>query len=410
MELVKIFARLFQDMGVPESLTTDGGTTYVSEQFKRFLSDYGIDHRVSSVGFPHGNTRSEIAVKSAKRLLRSNINDRGDLDTVAITRAMLEYRNTPDRDIGLSPAEMLYGRSLKDFLPSKPDKFIQPQYDNLRKEWKDVAEWREKALAKRGTKIMDKLNEHTNELPGLSVGDHVLIQNQLGNNPSRWEKRGVIIEVLPYRQYKVRVDGSRKVTLRNSKFLRHYKPLQVRDGPFRSVASRSTVESKSDEVCAKEPQSVPVWPPHHDAQTQPIGDAETLGEVPKLIPECSDPLVSNQRLPDIQSPLRTQPTEVTVPFTPSQLESHNPMPTDNQSPQLRRSSRPTRGITSKYEDHYTGADYEGHMNSSIVECGMPMIVGEIVGTGYGLMAMQLPAGFEDKSAFWTPEGWTWIQH
>ena len=217
-----------------------------------FLSDYGVEHRVSSVGFPHGNTRSEIAVKSAKRLLRSNINDRGDLDTVAITRAMLEYRNTPDRDIGLSPAEMLYGRSLKDFLPSKPDNLIQPLYNNLRKEWKDVAEWREKALAKRGTKIMDKLTEHTKELPDLSVGDHVLIQNQLGNNPRRWEKRGIIIEVLPYRQYKVRVDGSRRITLRNRKFLRQYRPLQVRDGPPKPVAGRPTVESESDAAGAKE--------------------------------------------------------------------------------------------------------------------------------------------------------------
>ena len=83
---------------------------------------------------------------------------------------------------------------------------------------------------------------------------------------------------------------------------------------------------------------------------------------------------------------------------------------DNQSPQPRRSSRPTRGVTSKYEDHYTGADYDGHMNSSIMQCGTPMIVGEIVGTGYSLMAMQLPTGFEDKSAFWTPGGWAWIQH
>ena len=186
MELVKIFSRLFQDMRVPESLMTDGGTTYMSGQLKKFLSGYGVAHRVSSVGFPHGNTRSEIAVKSAKRLLRSNINDRGDLDTVAITRAMLEHRNTPDRDIRLSPAVMLYGRSLKDFLPSKPDKLIRPQYDNLRKEWKDIAQWREKPLVKRGTKIMDKLNEHTNELSDLSVGDHVLIQNQLGNNPKLW--------------------------------------------------------------------------------------------------------------------------------------------------------------------------------------------------------------------------------
>lgn len=406
LELVRIFARLFQDMGVPESLTSDGGPTYISEQF---LSDYGVDHRLSSVGFPHGNTRSEIAVKSAKRLLRSNVHDRGNLDTVAITRAMLEYRKTPDRDIGLSPAEMLYGRRLKDFLPSKPDQLIQPLYDNLRREWKDVAEWREKALAKRGTKIMDKLTEHTKELPELSVSDHVLIQNQLGNNPRRWEKRGIIVEVLPYRQYKVRVDGSRRITLRNRKFLRQYKPLQMRDGPLRPAAGGSTVASGSDAVGAKEYQSLPVLP-SRDAQTQPIGDAEILEEVPRLIPECSDPQPSNQCLPDIRSPLRTQQAEVTMPFTPSQVENPDSMTTNNQSPQLRRSSRPTRGITSKYEDHYTGVDYDGHMNSSIVQCGTPVIVGEIVGTDCSLMAMQLPTGFEDKSTFWTPEGWVWIQH
>ena len=60
---------------------------------------------------------------------------------------------------------------------------------------------------------MKKLSEHTKELPDLSVGDHVMIQNQLGNNPKRWEKRGVVVEVLPYRQYRVRVDGSRRITL-----------------------------------------------------------------------------------------------------------------------------------------------------------------------------------------------------
>ena len=40
--LVTIFSRLFQDMGVPESLTTDRGTTYMSEQFNKILSDYGV--------------------------------------------------------------------------------------------------------------------------------------------------------------------------------------------------------------------------------------------------------------------------------------------------------------------------------------------------------------------------------
>ena len=90
INLVGIFTKIFQDMGVAESLTTDGGMTYVSAKFKEFLREYGVHHRISSVGFPHGNTRSEVAVKSAKRLMRSNIMDRGEFDTVNTSRALLE--------------------------------------------------------------------------------------------------------------------------------------------------------------------------------------------------------------------------------------------------------------------------------------------------------------------------------
>ena len=124
--------------------------------------------------------------------VKSQLNRRKDSsDQILMTEVIWtqwqsrKYRNTPDRDTRLSHAKMLYGRHLRDFLPSKPDKFCRPNYDNLRKEWKDTAEWREKALAKRGTKIIKKLSEHTKELPDLSVGDHVIIQNQLGNNSIR---------------------------------------------------------------------------------------------------------------------------------------------------------------------------------------------------------------------------------
>ena len=118
--LVEIFHKLFQDVGIAETLTTDGGTTYMSEAFQECLKKYGVSHRVSSVGFPHANTRAEVGVKTAKRLLRTHITSTGNINTAEITKAMLQHRNTPDRDIGLSLAEMLYGRKLQDFLPNKP--------------------------------------------------------------------------------------------------------------------------------------------------------------------------------------------------------------------------------------------------------------------------------------------------
>ena len=57
-------------------------------------------------------------------------------------------------------------------------------------------------------------------LDPLNVGDAVQIQNQKGSQPTKWHNTGSITDVLPNRQYRVMVDGSRRVTLRNRRFLR----------------------------------------------------------------------------------------------------------------------------------------------------------------------------------------------
>ena len=224
--LVDMMTRLFQDMGVPDTITSDGGPEFKSEKFKSCLRQFGVRHRLTSVGFAHANTRAELAVKSAKRLLRDNMSPTGGLDNVAVARAVLTYRNTPDRDTGLSPAYMLLGRQLKDFLLSKPD-HLPPlgSHKDLSSTWQEIAEWRELALAKRSVKDQENLSTHVKEHAPLELGDHVMVQNQTGNQPLRWSKRGVVVQVLPNRQYQVRMDGSRRITLRNRKFLRKFMPL-----------------------------------------------------------------------------------------------------------------------------------------------------------------------------------------
>ena len=46
------------------------------------------------------------------------------------------------------------------------------------------------------------------------------VQNLHGNRKKRWSNTGVVVEVHPHRKYSVIIDGSRRVTLRNRKFLR----------------------------------------------------------------------------------------------------------------------------------------------------------------------------------------------
>ena len=57
-------------------------------------------------------------------------------------------------------------------------------------------------------------------MPPLSVGDKVIVQNQTGRAPNKWDKSGVIVECKPHNQVNVMMDGSRKVSLRNRQFVR----------------------------------------------------------------------------------------------------------------------------------------------------------------------------------------------
>ena len=86
-----------------------------------------------------------------------------------------------------------------------------------------------------------------------------MIQNQLGNNPKRWDKRGVVVQADPKtRQYKVMTFGSRRLTLRNRRFLRQYTPIHTPPGTptglplgmrlMKGLGGQETAQSKEGEA------------------------------------------------------------------------------------------------------------------------------------------------------------------
>jgi transposase InsO family protein len=84
---------------------------------QEFLKKLGVHHRLTSVGFPHANQKAERSVGSAKRVIRDAIKPNGELDPIPLVQGLLTLRNTPDRDTGMSAAQMLLGRDLRDLLP-----------------------------------------------------------------------------------------------------------------------------------------------------------------------------------------------------------------------------------------------------------------------------------------------------
>ena len=171
-----------------------------------------------------------MAVKSAKRLLRNNVGPNGSIRNDKFLRAMLQLRNTPDPDCSLSPAEIVFGRRLKDAfsftnrLNAFKDKSVRPS-------WRDAWNEKELALRKRLTRWHESANRHCKALPALKVGNKCFIQNQHGPHERRWDRSGTVVEALPFDQYLIKVDGSGRVTRRNRRFLKRFEPATTEIAP-----------------------------------------------------------------------------------------------------------------------------------------------------------------------------------
>lgn len=121
--LINCLKRTFVTFGIPDELTTDGGPEFTATATRQFLKVWGVHYRLSAFAFPHSNCRAEIGVKTVKRLISDNTAPNGDLNTDLFQRAMLQYRNTPDRDTKLSPAMCVFNHPIRDFIPIPPGKY-----------------------------------------------------------------------------------------------------------------------------------------------------------------------------------------------------------------------------------------------------------------------------------------------
>ena len=164
-----------------------------------------------------------------------NTGVQGSLDNDNAARAILQYRNIPIQGIGLSPAQLLLHHRLQNSIP------LQPFLYKPHPEWIAAVQRLEEILHKRNAKLVEKYNRHTYNLCPLQAGDTVTIQNPLNH---RWNTTGKIISVLPERQYKIRVDGSGRITLRNHRFLRKCK-LKPAPTPIPSVTLGPTIPSSN---------------------------------------------------------------------------------------------------------------------------------------------------------------------
>lgn len=131
-ETIIIMKEWFAVHGIPQTLETDGGSQFKSKKFADFRDRWTFKHQISSPRYPKSNGFAERNVQTAKGLLK-----RCWLDGSDIYEGLLMLRNTNRNDILKSPAQRLFSRATRTFLPME-SKLLSPRVvpgvtDELRK-------------------------------------------------------------------------------------------------------------------------------------------------------------------------------------------------------------------------------------------------------------------------------------
>jgi hypothetical protein len=92
--------------------------------------------------------------------------------------------------------------------------------------WVDCAEKRKFAMRHRLSMGDERCSQHTRQLHPLPVGQKVLFpkRSRKGKPAKKWDRTGTVMEVKSHDMYAVKVDGRGRLTDRNRRYLRAFKP------------------------------------------------------------------------------------------------------------------------------------------------------------------------------------------
>ena len=164
----------------------------------------------------------------------------------------------------------------------------------------------------------------------------MIIQNQhgAGKSAKKWDRTGLVVDDLGYDKYRIKVDGSGRVTDRNRQFLRQFSPVT----PSQPGPSPSPNHAEQSEA---PPTIVEPAAPNHTDQSK----------IPPTIVEQAAPQPPS---PSLASPHTSPPQSPVVPSTPESPSFVTPpsSPMGSEQIPLRRSTR-TRVPPKRYSpDEY----------------------------------------------------------
>ena len=123
--VIRKFKSIFSYHRKPAEVFSDNGPQFSAQEYKDFAREYNFRFETSSPKYPQSNGLAERTIQTVKHVLEKAERDKQDPYLV-----LLDYRSTPID--GLSPAQALMGRRLRDILPISSHQLI-PQTISTKK-------------------------------------------------------------------------------------------------------------------------------------------------------------------------------------------------------------------------------------------------------------------------------------
>lgn len=197
-EVIRIWSEVFSGLGIPKLVIADN-VPFGSRECREFAERWDFEIVTSSPRYPKSNGQAERGVQIVKNMMRRS-KTREELQI-----ALLEYRNTPTKDLSVSPSQLMFNRRLRTKLPVS-EKLLMPKINERVHEQLVNKSLNSKRYYDRGAKAR----------PGFEIGQKVFVQD---HTTKHWKPAKVLQKCATPRSYIIS-DENGSTYRRNSSFLR----------------------------------------------------------------------------------------------------------------------------------------------------------------------------------------------